>query len=367
GTTQPASAPAAATKLLPPATAPGTTPVQSAPAKPAVAGPTVNSSAPTLLNPPTKAATPPQAVAAPPPQAAPGTTVPAQPSQRIIGINDSFYPATLIALGILLLIGLYFSFSSRSARTRRSDALGDNPYPKTPLKIGKVVIPAPPKPAAKAPPPRTPAAAVVAGVEQIPLVRNIYAQTASVLWIFATIVVNVIALASLLQQFGFARENWHQPFVWLGSLYSGYATQAFNLTATSVNQQFGLKLPSLLLPIFVLYVSSASAFVVASSGLMRRNTSGESLFAAVIHAGWIFAVPAFVLDAIRYRVVTTFARQNTVLFFGYIAALGIAYIAARFINDDILPGFLQQYGAAAASAVSKGAAAATVLTNELRQ
>ncbi len=374
----PAPHPATTTPSAPPAANPVVT-TPATPTKPVVNA--ANPSTPTLLNPPSKSATSqPQTIPAPqtPAATAPAVSVSPRTGPHIIGINDNYYPVTLVALGILLLFGLYLSFSSRSARTRRSDALGDNPYPKSSLRIGKLVIPPPPQPAAKAPPPAskgpstpttlpTTPAGVVAAVEQLPLVQNVWARTASVLWIFATIVVNVITLAELLQQFGFAHETWHQPFLWLSSLYDTYATQAFNATAAAAKAEFGIKLPTWLLPIFVLYVSSASAFMVASAGLMKRSTTGQSLFGAVIHAGWILAVPAFVLDAIRYRVVATFARQNTVLFFGYILSLGVAYVFARFINDDILPGFLSQYGAAAAVAITKGTAAAAALSNELRQ
>src|SRR5262249_53018883 len=122
------------------------------------------------------------------------------------------------------------------------------------------------------------------------------------------------------------------------------------LTSASVSQQFGVSLPHWLLPIFVLYVSMASAFVVASTGLMKRETTGEAFFAAVLHAGWLFLVPAFVMDAVRYHVVTRFARQNTALFFTYIALFVGAYVGARFVNDDILPGLTAKYAPALVSA-----------------
>ncbi len=191
-----------------------------------------------------------------------------------------------------------------------------------------------------APAPAAPTAPSAAGGEpSLPLVQSIYARVLTVLWIVVTIVINVIALAKLLQVFGLAPENWHQPFVLIGNLYDTYAGQAFSATSNYVSQQYRVALPMWLMPAFVLYVSMASAFVAASTGLMKRDTSAEALFGAVIHAGWIFAVPAFVMDAIRFHVVTRFARQNTVLFFAYIVAFIIAYVIARFLNDDFLSGF----------------------------
>jgi len=373
------------TKPLPqvPATAPGTpapaSAIAAAPTKPApvIAAPSTAPTptpalhpnlGPSLLSPPSKTAGAqsqiPMTPGAPPTatETQPGIVATPPTPTLFFGIPDSFFPGVLGVLVVTFLFGLYKTFSSRSSRARISDALGDNPIPTTALKIGKLLLPVPTaRTASSAAVAATPAPAVSeAGV---PLVRSFTARALSVLWIGVTIVVNVIALAELLQGFGFAHENWHQPLVWLSNQYNSYAGQAFNATSASVSQQFGIKLPPWLLPAFVLYVSSASAFVVASTGLMKRNTSGEAFFAAVVHAGWIFAVPAFVMDAVRYHVVTRFARQNTVLFFGYLASFLVVYMAARFINDDILPGFMQHYGAAAGSMITNGAAAASAISN----
>jgi hypothetical protein len=103
------------------------------------------------------------------------------------------------------------------------------------------------------------------------------------------------------------------------------------------------------MPAFIIYVSMASAFVVGSTGVMQRNTSSESIWGAVIHTGWLLALPAFVWDALRYRVVTRFARQNTVLFFGYILLFVAGYVGARFVNDDILPGYAKPIAQAEAA------------------
>lgn len=237
-----------------------------------------------------------------------------------------------------LLLGLFLSFSSRAVRARRLDALGDNPRPKTSLKTAKLIA----KPGAATRPvqARRPSPPVPSSDLSIPIVRSIYARVLTGVWIFVTLVVNVIVLAKLLQSFGFAHEDWHQPFLWLGNLYDTYAGQAFSATQKALAVQFGFTLPAWVLPLFVLYVSMAAAFVAASSGLMQRDSTGESFFAAVLHAGWVFAVPSFVINAVRYRVVTRFARQNTALFFAYLSCFVVFYVGARFINDDILPGLI---------------------------
>lgn len=245
----------------------------------------------------------------------------------------TFTPAQC-GLAAAFLFGLALSFSSRARRARRLDALGDNPQPKTKLKTPTTN--AHPVQIAKAPAPPPPT--VADEVLSIPIVRSIYARILTGLWVFATIAINVIVLAKLLQTAGFAHESWHQPFLWLGNLYDTYAGQAFSVTQKALSAQFGFILPAWALPAFILYVTTASAFVAVSSGLMQRDNTGEAFFAAVLHAGWIFAVPSFVFNAVRYRVVTRFARQNTTLFFAYLLSFFVVYVGARFINDDILPG-----------------------------
>ena len=327
-----------------PTTAPAAsaTPASATPAK--VVAPTPKPPPSSPVAKPGIATAPHAAPAAKAPAAHPGTVV--APSHPVAA--PSPFSATAIVLAIVMLIGLYVSFSSRKARARRLDALGDNPLPKTPLKTAKPVAAARKLPAARPaapPPPPPPMPTAPNGVLAIPLVKSLYARAAATAWICVTIAVNVIVLAKLLQGFGFAHENWHQPFLWLGNTYDTYAGQAFAATQRSLSEQFGFTLPAWILPAFVLYVSMASAFVVASSGLMRRDSNAESFIAAVLHAGWVFAVPSFVINAVRYRVVTRFARQNSVLFFAYLLAFVVAYVGARFINDDILPGFAARNGA----------------------
>lgn len=253
------------------------------------------------------------------PKAKPGVALP--PSQPYLTVTENQTYLIFGGLGLLLILGLFLSWSSRKARARRADALGDNPIAKVALQLAA-------KPTLE-----------TATTAMVPLVKNVYARLLSYAWIGVTIVINVIALAKLLQGFGLAHENWHEPFLWLGRAYDLYAGQAFAAVSLAAAGQFGVTLPQWLMPAFIIYVSMASAFVVGSTGVMRRNTSSESIWGAVIHAGWLLALPAFVWDAIRYRVVTRFARQNTALFFGYILLFLGVYIAARFVNDDILPGY----------------------------
>jgi lysozyme family protein len=252
------------------------------------------------------------------PKTKPG--IAAQPPQPYFTLSENQTTAIFGVLGLLVLLGLFLSWSARKARARRADALGENP-------IAKVALKLPDKLASGA-----------EAAELVPLVKNVYARLLSYAWIGVTIVINVIVLAKLLQGFGLAYENWREPFLWLGRTYDSYAGQAFASLSAAALQNYGIALPHWLMPAFILYVSMASAFVVGSTGLMRRNTSAESIWGAVVHAGWLLALPAFVWDAIRYRVVTRFARQNTALFFGYIALFVAVYVGARFVNDDILPG-----------------------------
>lgn len=271
--------------------------------------------------------------AAPPPtKTATGTVQPAQPQPNMI---DTYYPFILGGFGVLFLVGLYLSWKRRSGRgysgQRFSTAV---PQLLSRLASGK-------------------------DITSVPLVRSLRARLLTMTWILVTIVINAIALAELLQYFNLAPSDWYPPFSTLGNAYETLATKGFAGVAGAIHTHFGPDISKWpwLMPFAVIYISMASAFVVANSGLLKRNTSGETLWGAAVHAGWILAIPTFLLDALRYRVVGRFARQNTVLFFGYIAAFAIAYVGARFINDDFLAPYTRQHPQAAATieqAVEKG-------------
>lgn len=311
------------------AVAPAAAPAASAPA-----------TAPATNTPPTspsQATTPAPAKTTPPAAVAPAkalpqtvtTTAHTEPKQPLSVITrDQFWGAAVL-LAIVLAVGVYLSWRARSARARHKDALGDTHHPKTALQISPDNLANLPETA-------------------VPIARSIYTRALVAAWVVLTLVVDVVACAKLLQGFGLANENWHQPFIWFGVFYDQYAGQAFTATSLAITQEYGITLPQWLMPAFVLYVSMASAFVVISTGLMKRNTSAESLWGAVVHAGWIFAIPAFVMDALRYHVVTRFAKQNTVLFFCYVATFVGAYIVVRFVNDDVLPSHSQQIESIAA-------------------
>jgi len=263
-----------------------------------------------------------------PPQTVTTTALP-EPKQPLSVITrDQFWGAAAV-LAIVLTVGVYLAWRARSARIRHRDALGDTHHPKTALQLSPDSLASLPETA-------------------LPVARSIYTRVLVAAWVLLTLVVDVVACAKLLQGFGLANENWHQPFYWFGTIYDQYAGQAFAATALAISQDYGIALPQWLMPAFVLYVSMASAFVVISTGLMKRSTSAESLWAAVVHAGWIFAIPAFVMDALRYHVVTRFAKQNTVLFFCYITTFMGAYVLIRFVNDDVLPSHSQQIESVAA-------------------
>jgi membrane-bound acyltransferase YfiQ involved in biofilm formation len=149
-------------------------------------------------------------------------------------------------------------------------------------------------------------------------------------------------------------------------LYDTYAVQGFHIVSDAMAKQFGHGLDGMpwLLPFIVLYASTASAFMVANSALMKRENSAQGFWGAIVHAGWLFAVPLFLLDAVRYRVVTRFARQNSLLFVAYVASFVFIYVAARFVNDDFLAPYIRHNPTAAAAVaeqVQKDLAAANKL------
>jgi hypothetical protein len=241
---------------------------------------------------------------------------PAHPS-----VIDTYYPVIFGGLIVVFLIGLFLSWRVRSGRARSAQTFGT------------------------ALPELLTRAASGRDIASAPLVRSLRARLLTLAWVAATIGINAIALAKLLQYFRLAPVNWYPPFSSLGNLYDSLSGQAFAVVVNAVHATMGFDISPWpwLMPFVIVYLSTASAFMVASSGLMQRQTSAESLWGAVVHAGWLLALPTFLLDALRYRVVDRFARQNTVLFFAYIAAFAFVYVGARFVNDDFLAPYVRQH------------------------
>jgi lysozyme family protein len=316
------AAPAAPPATTPPATAPTPsappaqpTPTPTTPAQPAAAPATT--AQPTTTQP---TATPPAKVAPPATTTHTGTVQP--PS-----VIDTYYPVIFGGLIVVFLIGLFLSWRVRSGRARSAQTFGT------------------------ALPELLTRAASGRDIASAPLVRSLRARLLTLAWVAATIGINAIALAKLLQYFRLAPVNWYPPFSSLGNLYDSLSGQAFTVVTNAVHATMGFDISPWpwLMPFVIVYLSTASAFMVASSGLMQRQTSAESLWGAVVHAGWLLALPTFLLDALRYRVVDRFARQNTVLFFAYIAAFAFVYVGARFVNDDFLAPYVHQHPQVAAA------------------
>jgi lysozyme family protein/outer membrane biosynthesis protein TonB len=322
-TTPPPAAPPVTPPAAPPtpsAPAPSA-PAPSAPAPSAPAPSTAAPSAPATSAPPATAAKP----AAPPVKTAPPAAVTVQPTHP--SLIDTYYPVIFGGLIVLFLIGVVLSWRARSGRARSAQTFGT------------------------AVPELLSRAASGRDISSAPLVRSLHARLFTLAWVVLTIAVNAIALAKLLQYFRLAPADWYPPFSSFGNLYDTLSAQAFTVLVNAAHSTLGVDISPWpwLMPFLVIYLSTASAFMVANAGLMQRRTTGESLWGAVVHAGWLLALPTFLLDAVRYRVVDRFARQNTVLFFAYIAAFAFAYIGARFVNDDFLAPYVRQHPQAAAA------------------
>ena len=335
-TTPPAPEPAAPQPPVPP-------PQQAAPQPPVQQPPAPQQAAPqspAQQPAPHQAAPqqPAQQPAAPttaPVKAVPSTTGTAHPGHPTL--IDTYYPVILGGLIVLFLAGVFLSWKARSGRARSAQTFSS------------------------AVPELLTRAASGRDIASAPLVRSLRARLLTLAWIAVTIGINAIALAKLLQFFRLAPADWYPPFSTLGNLYDSLTAHAFTVLANTIHASLGVDIAAWpwLMPFVVIYLSTASAFMVASSGLMRRETKAESLWGAVVHAGWLLALPTFLLDALRYRVVDRFARQNTVLFFAYIAAFAFTYIGARFVNDDFLTPYIREHPQAASaidSAIQKNVA-----------
>lgn len=254
----------------------------------------------------------------------------AQPPNSFVKFVDAHYPVLLGGLAVLFVAGLVLAWRARSTHKRSAHTF-ETALPQLLSRIGS------------------------GDLSSAPLVQSLKARALTIAWVAATITVNVIAFAKLLQEFHLAPSNWYPPFSWLGGRYDTYAVQGFHVVSDAMAKQFGHGLDGMpwLLPFIVLYASTASAFMVANSALMKRENSAQGFWGAIVHAGWLLAVPLFLLDAVRYRVVTRFARQNSLLFVAYIATFMCLYVAARFVNDDFLAPYIRHNPGAVAAATQQ--------------
>ena len=155
--------------------------------------------------------------------------------------------------------------------------------------------------------------------------------------VIATIVVNMFALAGLLQGFGFADTDWRSPISTLGSIYTELAAVGFSVANVFVTGQLGFELPEWSMHAFVLYASTALAVAASGLGVTQRQTFLGGLGAGSVSLSWPLSVWGFVTQAFRRRTVSTFARDHSIIFWLYILTVAAGYGGARYINTNYLP------------------------------
>lgn len=158
----------------------------------------------------------------------------------------------------------------------------------------------------------------------------------SLLIVLGTIVVNMFALAGLLQDTGFANTAWQAPFSTLGNLYTELAASGFSIANTFATSQFGFELPSWSMHAFVLYASTALAVASSGMGVTSRATILESLGSGGVSLAWPVSLWAFVTQAFRGRAVSNFARDHSLIFWLYMLTVAAGYGGARYLNETYL-------------------------------
>ena len=154
----------------------------------------------------------------------------------------------------------------------------------------------------------------------------------SVVWILTTIIVNVFALAALLRGFGLADTQWGQPLYGLGVIYHSLVAQGLEQAAPVFQRYLGFAPPWWTAHLFVVYAASASAIAASGMGVARRATLTEGAQSAGLSVIWPIAIFAFVLDAIRLRIVSRFAQDHAIALLIYVLAVAGGYAGARYVN-----------------------------------
>ena len=158
----------------------------------------------------------------------------------------------------------------------------------------------------------------------------------SIVWIAATLIINIGAMGALLSGFGLAHPDWGQPFYGLGAIYNGLVDNAVREASAYADSMLGLSLPWWSGHLFVIYAASASAIAASGMGVMRRESLMESAQSGGLSLIWPMAALAFVWQAVRLRIVSRFARDHSLALILYIAAVIGGYAGARYINTHYL-------------------------------
>ncbi len=155
--------------------------------------------------------------------------------------------------------------------------------------------------------------------------------------VIATIIVNMFALAGLLQGFGLAETEWRSPLSTLGSIYTEIAASGFSVANVFVTGQLGFELPEWSMHVFVLYASTALAVAASGLGVTQRQTFMGGLGAGGVSLSWPLAIWGFATQAFRRQTVSTFARDHSTIFWLYMLTVAAGYGGARYINTNYLP------------------------------
>ena len=158
----------------------------------------------------------------------------------------------------------------------------------------------------------------------------------SIVWIVATLIINIGAMGALLSGFGLAHPHWGQPFYGLSLIYASLVDGAVREASAYTDSMLGLSLPWWSGHVFVIYAASASAIAASGMGVMRRESLMDSAQSGGLSLIWPMAALAFVWQAVRLRIVSRFARDHSLALIVYIAAVVGGYAGARYVNAHYL-------------------------------
>ena len=153
--------------------------------------------------------------------------------------------------------------------------------------------------------------------------------------VLATVVVNVLALAGLLQAFGLAQTEWREPFATLGAIYSSYASMLYDAAAGPTEDLIGFALPAWAPHAVAAYAASALAVGAVGTGIFRRKNLVGFAGSLFLSTAWPLGVIGLLAAAFRGRFVSGFIRTHGLIALAYVAAVGGVYAGARYVNAQI--------------------------------
>lgn len=157
-------------------------------------------------------------------------------------------------------------------------------------------------------------------------------------WLPASIAMCCAGLAGLVNSLRPGFVTWAPELQQYIDQYRNMQEIVFRPLWNMTGQQAGIDAPVWAADITVLYMTLATAFLSASTTFTANKRFFEQTKSSAATLGFPIAMVMFVLNTLRQRVVSNFAKEHTSVFFGYLAAVAAAFGGVLYYNNMLVTG-----------------------------